>query len=278
MHIVPDRRQVKRYRLAAFLTVILMAAMILYMPAGAFAAGLMKPSVLSDGTPDPVTDGADLLTPDQETYLRDKISQIRYEYGFDVVVLTVNSLEGLTATEYADDFFDYGGFGVDEDNSGILLLVDMGDRSWATSTRGLGIEYFDDSRLYDMEDDIIPYLSEGDYYGAFGKYVNTVESRLSSIRASQTFDGTDVVISLFIGCLLALIPLGIQLYKMKSVRQAKGADVYHEEGGLKLRVSNDQFLRHMVTKTPIPKETRSGGSSTHFSSSGASHGGHSGHF
>ena len=244
------------------------------------SASDIKARSLYDGSKDPVTDDADLLSDSQEDTIRNEIIRIREKYNFDVVVLTVNGTGGKTATEYADDFYDHNGFGMGEDNSGILLLVDMGDRAWATSTAGRGITYFNEDTLYEIEDRIIPYLSSGDYYGAFSTYVTSVEDRVRSRIAAETFDLSDVTRSVFIGFLLALIPLIIQLAGMKSVKQKAGAGDYHTSKGLLLSNSNDQFIRHAVTRTPIPKETKSGGggSITHTSSSGVSHGGHSGHF
>ena len=72
--------------------------------------------------------------------------------------MTVKSLEGKTATEYADDAFDYDGYGLGEDKAGILFLVDMGDRNWATSTHGYAITAFTDAGLSYIEESWYPTL------------------------------------------------------------------------------------------------------------------------
>ena len=73
----------------------------------------------------------------------------------DVVIVTVASIEGKTATEYADDYFDYQGYGYGEKSDGILLLVGMKERVWAISTHGsLGISAFTDAGLDYIKEDV----------------------------------------------------------------------------------------------------------------------------
>ncbi len=60
---------------------------------------------------DYVVDNADLLTQTEENELSEKLQDISDELQFDVVVVTTNSTGSKTATEYADDYFDYNGYG-----------------------------------------------------------------------------------------------------------------------------------------------------------------------
>ena len=39
--------------------------------------------------------------------------------------MTAGSLNGKTATKYADDYFDYNGYGLGNEKDGILLLISM---------------------------------------------------------------------------------------------------------------------------------------------------------
>ena len=41
---------------------------------------------------------------------------------------------GKTAEAYADDYYDYNGYGYGENDDGLLLLVSMGEREWAITT------------------------------------------------------------------------------------------------------------------------------------------------
>ena len=75
---------------------------------------------------DYVVDNADLLTQTGENELSEKLQDISDELQFDVVVVTTNSTGSKTATEYADDYFDYNGYGRGSNNDGALFLVDSG--------------------------------------------------------------------------------------------------------------------------------------------------------
>ena len=97
--------------------------------------------------PDRVNDMAGLLTDSQEERLRGQIEDIAQEYQFDAVIVTVDSLDGKSAEAYADDYFDYNGYGYGTDADGILMLVSMEYRDWAISTCGRGLEVFTDYGL-----------------------------------------------------------------------------------------------------------------------------------
>ena len=68
-----------------------------------------------------VYDDADLFTVQQETALEEKISQVKEQAALDLVIVTALSTGNKDAQAYADDFFDDGGFGMGDDNSGVLL-------------------------------------------------------------------------------------------------------------------------------------------------------------
>ena len=58
-----------------------------------------------------LVDGADLLTDSEETALRDKLDEISERQQVDLVIVTTDSLEGKSPMEFADDFYDYNGYG-----------------------------------------------------------------------------------------------------------------------------------------------------------------------
>ena len=53
--------------------------------------------------------------------LEEEANNLSSEYNMDIVIVTTNDAAGKTSREYADDFFDYGGFGVGPDYDGILF-------------------------------------------------------------------------------------------------------------------------------------------------------------
>lgn len=241
---------------------------------------------------DYVVDNADLLTQTEENELSEKLQDISDELQFDVVVVTTNSTGSKTATEYADDYFDYNGYGRGSNNDGALFLVDMGDRKWAISTSGYGIEAIVDSALDDMEEEIVPYLKSGDYDGAFNEFADLTYDIVNDAKNGKSYSnsttsttknhkniGTNLIVAFSIGAGISLIIILVYRSKLKPVKFQKEAKEYIVPGSFNLRRSDDVFIYFNITKVPIPKNNDSDDSgSFHSSSSGSSHGGSSGSF
>ena len=81
-----------------------------------------------------LVDDAGLLSQSEKYNLISSLDSISENRQLDVVVVTKNSLAGKTVEQYADDFFDYNGYGYGENDDGILLLPSMETREWAIST------------------------------------------------------------------------------------------------------------------------------------------------
>lgn len=220
-------------------------------------------------------DYENLLTYEEQSALTDKLAEISTAYQCDVVIVTDSDLGGKTPTQYADDFFDYNGFGYNDTRDGILLFVSLEERSWATSTCGKAIDIFSDSDLYYIEDSFTPYLSSGDYYTAFDTFADLCEDELESYGKFQ-FSFLYVFVGLIVGVIVAFIAVLIMKGQLKSIRYQSAAHNYLRNGSLHISDRRDIFLYSTVSKRAKPKDN--GGSSTHTSSSGSSHGGHSGRF
>ena len=65
--------------------------------------------VLAAGDLPRLVDDADLLTNSEESELLDLLDEISERQKVDVVVVTVDSLEGKSPMAFADDFYDYNG-------------------------------------------------------------------------------------------------------------------------------------------------------------------------
>ena len=80
---------------------------------------------------------------EEESVLKE-LDRISTALPADVVAVTVNSTEGKTPMEYADDYYDYNGYGQGSDYSGVILLIDMGSREMWISTSGMCIDAIGD--------------------------------------------------------------------------------------------------------------------------------------
>ncbi len=239
--------------------------------------------------PPRLVDEADYLTDSQESELSQKLDEISERQQNDVVVVTIQSLEDKDVQAYADDYFDYNGYGYGTDRDGILLLVSKQDRKWHLSTRGYGITAFTDDGLAYMETKFKPQLSKGKYAEAFSTYAQLCDDFITQAKTGKPYTKRNlpkgmlpakwILISLVVGLIIALIAVGSMQAQLKTVHQQTMANEYVKKGSMNVSESRDVFLYRTVDRRVKPKENSSGGgSSTHRSSSGATHGGRSGSF
>ncbi|NLK86975.1 MAG: TPM domain-containing protein [Clostridiaceae bacterium] len=234
-----------------------------------------------------LVDAAGLLTQEQAERLTQKLDEVSERQNLDVIIITVDSLEGYTATEFADDTFDYSGFGMGDNYDGILLLLSMEERDWAISTHGYGITVFTDAGQKYMVENFIGYISNGDYYEGFVKFADLADSFITQAKAGAPYDINNlpkkpmspiwILISILGGVLIALIITGVMRSSLKSVSKQRVASNYIVSTVMTPFANKDLYLYSVVKRTAKPKES-SGGSSTHRSSSGRTHGGSSGKF
>lgn len=249
-------------------------------------------SLAAKFSPQPrLVDKADLLSDEQEKNLLAKLDEISKRQKCDVVVVTVKSLEGKKAEAFADDYFDYNGYGQGENFDGILLLISTGSRDWHISTTGYGIKAFTDAGLNYMSRNFLPELKHNNYYEAFNIYADLSDKFLTQAKTDKPYDKGNLPkdpISIFwipivigLGMFIARFIVKGMENQLETVRPALAANSYIKENSLNVTRSEDQFLYSTVNRTAKPKETSSssdGGSSTHTSSSGRTHGGTGGKF
>lgn len=223
-----------------------------------------------------VVDNADLLSDAEEAALRSRLDEISEKYLADVVVLTVNSLDDKSPMEYADDYYDYNGYGMGTNNDGLLLLVSMESRDWWISTCGSCIDAFDDSTIESIGELIVSDLGNENYADAFDTFADECAYYLDGYINGFPFPtGMMIVISLVVGLIVALIGTGIMKGQLKSVRAQAAAFDYVKKGSLDVALAREFFLYRNVS---ITKKDTDSGSSTHKSSSGTTHGGGGGKF
>ena len=237
-----------------------------------------------------VVDMADLLNDSEEAALLSKLNEISIRQQVDVVVVTTNTLDGKIAMDYADDFYDYNGYGFGETHDGILLLVSMEDRDWWISTTGYGITAVTDAGIEYISEKFLPDLSDGNYADAFATYAELCDSFITQAKTGEPYDVNNMpkepfntfmscIIALGVGFVVARIATGSMKNKLKTVRSQPAAEEYVKKGSMVVTDSSDLFLYSHVDRRAKPKDNDSGGgSSTHSSSSGTSHGGGGGKF
>lgn len=285
-------------RLTAFICVLFTAS-ALSLGVCAYEEG-----VIPDERLEPLlVDDAGLLSDDEYDALLATLESVSAEYGCDVAVVTVDSLGGKSARDFADDYYDYNGYGSGDDRSGIMLVLSMGERDWYITTCGYGITAMTDYGRDVLSDDFVPYLSSGDYYEAFnifaegcGNYLRLAADGTPFDRRSD-YDSDDydygegfpqwweiktyLPAALIAGFVISLIVVLCMRGKLKSVRAKQSAAGYIVDNSMVLTDCRDIFLYKNVSRTRRSNDddhSSGGGSSTHVSSSGTTHGGGGGKF
>lgn len=226
-------------------------------------------------------DFAGALSAGEAEEISAKLDSVSDELGMDIVVVTDSDIEE-SPVAYADDFYDYNGYRGD----GILLFVDISGRDWHISTKGYGITAVTDAGLEYMSEQFKPYLSEGDYYKAFGVFADLCVDFVKQARSGRPYDSGNlpkgsvppvlIPIAIGVGAVIALIICLVWRAQLKSVRARSSAVDYVRSGSFNVTRSRDIFLYSKLECREKPKDD--GGSSTHASSSGSEHGGGGGKF
>ena len=257
-----------------------------------------------------VFDQAGLFSETEIIQLEEKIAQCRKSTKMDVVIVSAYAGGERSAEEYADDYYDYGGFGVGKKASGVLLLYYMdgpgqpGGECYI-STAGTMINMLTDERIESILDDVYGDLGNRDFAGATEHFLEDVKAYVKEgVESGQyTYDRDtgeivryhsirlyEVAIAMVIaGILAGSVCLDIKKrYAMKqSSREVSNSlQAYRADCAFHFSVAGDKMVNKYVRSVPIPRNTSSGsggrghsGSSSagrstiHTSSSGGSHGG-----
>ncbi len=219
-----------------------------------------------------IVDKADLLSVVEEASLETLALSIADTYGIDVVIMTVDSTNEADAQAYADDHFDYQGYGIGADHSGILLLLVMDSREWVISTSGKAMDRVSRSDADSLFGHISADISSGRYYDGFSDYLSILPSYLEE---SEISIGGIILVSILIGAAVGGIALLVMRSGMHTAKPQSGAGNYVRSGSYRLNQHLDYYLYGNTTRTRKESNNSSG---SHRGSSGRSHGGSRGRF
>lgn len=229
----------------------------------------------------PVVDMAGILTLSEQQEIAARFTEFSESLKTDAAVVLVPDTGDLTAEAYADDFFDYGGYGYGEDRDGILLLIATGDgggrREAHISTSGKRtINTVTDSRIDDLLDALIDGgAADGNYAAGINAYIDKLHTIIQSPeQAAAAKLKSSLLFALGTGVFVFLISFLVLLKRYKIA----GAKPYYDRAKqttVRFASVNDPLISTNTISTVRPKNRSSGssGSSTHTSSSGRSHGG-----
>lgn len=258
------------------------------------AASVTIPASATQSSQHLVIDDADLLSEQQERLLEEKANDLKSQYQLDVVILTVDTLQGTSAQIFADDFYDTHAY----QDDGVLLLLTIQEREWYISTSGNAIEILTDYRIEQLGDAAVWHFSDGEYYDGFDAYLEKMEDYLYAHAHPQAYvyedsinkddygvaeqskirSAPNLLLSSGIGVVVAMIVLLVMRSSMNTKKPQHSAAAYLKNGSFVIHTHQDMFLYSRTSKQRKQQSNSSGGSSVHRSSGGRRHGGGGGRF
>ncbi|MCM4155279.1 methanol dehydrogenase [Gramella sp. AN32] len=133
-----------------------------------------------------VYDEANMLTASEKSMLEQKLINYADTTSTQIVVVTINSLEGEYIGTYAAHWAQEWKIGQASEDNGLLILVSKADRKlWITTGYGLE-EYLTDAKSKEITENIIlPEFKNGSFYGGLDKGTTAIFQVLNG-----TFQGT----------------------------------------------------------------------------------------
>ena len=293
-------------KLTAFTVIVLLLILTMSLAAApAWASDLPK-----------VVDEADLLASYEEQELEAFLQETGDKYGLDIVAVTVNTYTESDIGKFTEKYYDDNGYGFDAEGSGVIMLIAIDDGEFYIDRVGYALDMISDSDWQAVENDVVEYLSDGDFAGGFKRfgemtgeiceeYQNYGPSYPPGPEGPTKPDkgeyplAANLGISGALGALVSAISTGRNKSRLKSVRSKNQASDYVREDSLALSDNRDLYLYSQVTRVPRPKNNEQmggagtvaaggaiahgmnqghGGSTFHTTSSGRRHGGTGGSF
>ncbi len=249
-----------------------------------------------------VLDLAELLDEEERQTLEDQAQDIETAYNCGLYIVTVDDYWDYASTPFdaACAIYDANGFGVGEDRDGLVLLLSMDDRDFATALYGPWAHTaFSDYALERQEAEFLDDFRYDDWYGGFADFLTTSEQCLAAAAAGTpvedpvtttgpveapppTLQGThrgsktltwsaglrvflqDFAVALVLGLVLCL---GLK-QGMRSVKAKTTAREYMRADGSRLSERVDQFTHATHTRRTIQSNVNRSGGGSHSHHSG----------
>ena len=154
-----------------------------------------------------VADYANVVPADEEALIETKLRDFEKSSTNEISVVTIDSLDGDTVENVAQEIFTAWGIGKKETNNGVLFLISVNDRKTRIHT-GYGAEgvLTDIGTSYIQRDIVAPAFREGDYAGGISGAVDAMVSALGGAEivpkdygAIPSYDGLPWDVIIFIG-------------------------------------------------------------------------------
>ena len=217
-----------------------------------------------------VNDYANLLTDQEEAQLERKLFNYYDTTSTEIAIVTLTSIGGYDAMDYAIQLGEYWGVGGSKFDNGLLILIAKNERKLAIAT-GYGLEgAIPDAATYTVrEEHMQPYFTDGQFYKGLDQGTDIIialaqgEYTAENISRRDPGDGGGIGFIFILGFILWIL-----FVSRKANRYRKGS-----YGHRKMDFWTALFLGSMLSGGG-----RSGRSWSDFNSGGGSFGGGGGGF
>ena len=224
-----------------------------------------------------VIDDAGLLTEWEIAELNDLAGEIAETQGIGIYILTVYDYRDYGEEyEIFDVLWNYyhdNGLGYGQNREGMILMLSMRDRDYATFFYGQKTEHaFNSYGQEQHEAYFLDNFAYDDWYGGFMDYLTVAQDYMSRAVAGDPVRESPWPMAMLFVCIalaIAAIATLIEWGKMKNVARKTDAIQYQTEEGLNLTVQTDQFIRQTVTRRKIQTQSSSGSSGAHIGGGGS---------
>ena len=233
-------------------------------------------------------DGANLVSREKLNAFNSRMKSLENQYGVGIYIITLPDKASLGADGYsiedlAETLYEVSDYGLGEEKTGLLLLMDMGERDYDIVAHGSKGHYaFTDYGKSLLAQAFIDDFGENEWADGFGHYLDEVERQLMWAEKGEPVDvGSSseklrekvgipgiIGISLLIGLFLAFCVCQHFKNQMKSVRPAASAADFTEDKSIDYSEKVDDYLR-TTTSTRVIQSSSKGGTSVN--SRGYSH-------
>ena len=247
-----------------------------------------------------VYDFAQKLSSQEESIIFQTITDMIARYRLDFAVVITNDNAGLGYADYADDFYDYNGFGYGPNDDGLLFLIDLDDGYLYMSTFAKAHRYyFNDAAIDHLIDEAYYYATDGLYYKSILAFLEAAGTHIEWVDANPNKEFTSTKdyilipagiaglvyrfnyahtyyhVEIFAFTALTSLCIFVVLYTWhkSSLSGSPSASIY-AAGNYQVTRAVDRFLHsNTIATSKQSSSSGSGGTSSRTSSSGRSHGG-----
>ncbi len=180
-----------------------------------------------------VYDNAKMMSGFEAKSLEQKLIQYNDTTSTQIVVITINSLQGNEIAIYATELAHKWGIGQAEKDNGILILASKDDRKITIRT-GYGVEHLLTDALSRriIENIIKPKFRDGDFYGGFDKATSVIMAIMNGEYQGEPVRNSDGGGIPF--ALIFIIFMIIMMMLSKKNRKGGGKNGGRKSGGFSI--------------------------------------------